>query len=179
MAEKTEKKSIKISLPITTVSDVFLSSLPKILINPEEIPIIKNEAELIPFMHDKGILCPICPADFQGTFILMGQVNTLGRQTRAYLFLCTRCRNVSYLPVTKQGVFKVDYHEQRRRSIAEVSNPLLAQFSTLQFDFDEFIMQTAGVNYKDVLISLKKLYESTDFVSKVKKVPVPPATVKK
>ena len=179
MAENSEKKSIKISLPITTVSDTFLSSLPKIRINPAEIPIVRNEAQLIPFMHSKGILCPICPDKFQGAFILMGQVNTEGRNTRAYLFLCTRCRNVSYLPVTKQGVFKVDYHEQRRLTLAEVSNPLLAQLTTLQFDFDEFIMQTAGVNYKDVLESLKRLYEATDFVSKVKKVPVPPPVVKK
>lgn len=174
-----ERRTIKLTLPITTVSDLFLKSLPRARINTEEIPVIEDEAQLIPFMHSHGIICPICPENLQGQFILLGQVHTATKESRAYLFLCTRCKNVSYLPVTKQGVFKVDYLDARKRTLVEINNPLLAQLSEMRFDFDEFLQGTVGEEYISVLKKLAEVEQIKEFVSKVKKVPQPPAEIKK
>lgn len=145
------KRVIQISLPTMVASDQFLNSLPKVRVNSKVIPIYGDLADEIPFMHDQGIFCPTCPTNVIAELILLGQMKTQVAKIRAYLFLCTACQTICYLPVTKDGEFKITFGKTRNKGLAEISNPTLALFTSQSFDFTEYLMQTAEANYQDVL----------------------------
>jgi len=147
------KRVVKVTLQTLVASERLLNSLPKVRVNSKVIPIYGSIASEIPFVEHEGIFCPICPSNVVADLVLMGQMKTDISHTRAYLFWCTACQTVSYLPVTKRGEFQVTF-AKIRRSLAEIHNPILSLITALNFDFSAYLMQTAIVNYQETLDSM-------------------------